>query len=235
MDLLSDGDLPSIDIGLGSRSCGCRETLPQASDSRKTHTAALVCTSDTPSSSGTHHDPYIFASADTPQYSNRSSIWSQQNTGTPMPYSQPEYENNHNRTRHGPEKNSGGRIPWTGRGTRRGGWADPSPPNGRSTSWKPKGWVEIVLVVNTALTAKTISIHVPLPQMTNNEKGNLTGLLGATATSGMLLSTMKVVILMAVRRGTPTSLTQQMTRDGIESVYTEWTCNVTTENPAAWS
>lgn len=42
---------------------------------------------------------------------------------------------------------------------------------------------DVVLAVNTALTATKILIHVQLQQMAYNEKGNLRGLLGTTATS----------------------------------------------------
>lgn len=58
----------------------------------------------------------------------------------------------------------------------------------------------LVLAVNIALSAKKVPLHVQLQRMIYNEKGNLSELLGATATSEMLLSAMQEVLLSAARR-----------------------------------
>lgn len=60
--------------------------------------------------------------------------------------------------------------------------------------------VDIILSVNTALSPKKISIQVQLQRMTYNKNDNLSGLLEATATSRILLPTIREVILSAARR-----------------------------------
>lgn len=62
---------------------------------------------------------------------------------------------------------------------------------------------DVVLAVNMTIMTKKVLTHVQLQRMTYNENGNLSGLLGTTATSGMLLPTMTDVILSAARRINP--------------------------------
>lgn len=57
----------------------------------------------------------------------------------------------------------------------------------------------IVLAINTALSTLKVSSHVRLQPLTYNKNGNLSGLLGITATSIILLLTLRAVILTAAR------------------------------------
>lgn len=59
---------------------------------------------------------------------------------------------------------------------------------------------DIVLAINIAHNAKKVPMHLRLQCMTYDEKGNLSGILEITETSGMVRPTMSKVILMAPRR-----------------------------------
>lgn len=54
-----------------------------------------------------------------------------------------------------------------------------------------------------ALSTKKVLTHVRLQQMAYNEKGNLSRLLGAIASSGIPVPSMRGVILSAVKRADP--------------------------------
>lgn len=57
-----------------------------------------------------------------------------------------------------------------------------------------------------AVSAMNILTHVLLHRMTYNKKSNLSGLLGVTATSEMVLPAMKEVMLTAARKVDPNFL-----------------------------